>query len=226
MNDQVLTLENIHKSYKTQVEVIDVLKGVNLTVKKGERVIITGPSGSGKSTLLHIAGLLDIPDRGLVKIKEITVTGKSDSELSLLRSVHIGFVFQFHHLLADFTILDNVAMPLLIRGEKPREARDKSKKILEMLGISHIYYKYPSEVSGGEQQRAAIARAIIGNPDLLLLDEPTGNLDKANTLQVMSILRDLNEKLNITIIMVSHNLSLVEHFHIHYILRDGVLIPQ
>ncbi|MEO0266371.1 MAG: ABC transporter ATP-binding protein [candidate division WOR-3 bacterium] len=226
MNDQVLTLENIHKSYKTQVEVIDVLKGVNLTVKKGERVIITGPSGSGKSTLLHIAGLLDIPNRGLVKIKEITVTGKSDSELSLLRSVHIGFVFQFHHLLADFTILDNVAMPLLIRGEKPREARDKSKKILEMLGISHIYYKYPSEVSGGEQQRAAIARAIIGNPDLLLLDEPTGNLDKANTLQVMSILRDLNEKLNITIIMVSHNLSLVEHFHIHYILRDGVLIPQ
>ncbi|MEO0273213.1 MAG: ABC transporter ATP-binding protein [candidate division WOR-3 bacterium] len=226
MNDQVLTLENIHKSYKTQVEVIDVLKGVNLTVKRGERVIITGPSGSGKSTLVHIAGLLDIPDRGLVKIKEITVTGKSDSELSLLRSVHIGFVFQFHHLLADFTILDNVAMPLLIRGEKPREARDKSKKILEMLGISHIYYKYPSEVSGGEQQRAAIARAIIGNPDLLLLDEPTGNLDKANTLQVMSILRDLNEKLNITIIMVSHNLSLVEHFHIHYILRDGVLIPQ
>ncbi|MEO0236430.1 MAG: ATP-binding cassette domain-containing protein, partial [candidate division WOR-3 bacterium] len=104
MNDQVLTLENIHKSYKTQVEVIDVLKGVNLTVKRGERVIITGPSGSGKSTLLHIAGLLDIPDRGLVKIKEITVTGKSDSELSLLRSVHIGFVFQFHHLLADFTI--------------------------------------------------------------------------------------------------------------------------
>ncbi len=226
MNDQVLTLENIHKSYKTQVEVIDVLKGVNLTVKKGERVIITGPSGSGKSTLLHIAGLLDIPDRGLVKIKEITVTGKSDSELSLLRSVHIGFVFQFHHLLADFTILDNVAMPLLIRGEKPREARDKSKKILEMLGISHIYYKYPSEVSGGEQQRAAIARAIIGNPDLLLLDEPTGNLDRANTLQVMSILRDLNEKLNITIVMVSHNLSLVEHFHVHYILRDGVLIPQ
>ncbi|MEO0198930.1 MAG: ABC transporter ATP-binding protein [candidate division WOR-3 bacterium] len=226
MNDQVLTLENIHKSYKTQVEVIDVLKGVNLTVKRGERVIITGPSGSGKSTLLHIAGLLDIPDRGLVKIKEITVTGKSDSELSLLRSVHIGFVFQFHHLLADFTILDNVAMPLLIRGEKPREARDKSKKILGMLGIDHIYYKYPSEVSGGEQQRAAIARAIIGNPDLLLLDEPTGNLDRANTLQVMSILRDLNEKLNITIIMVSHNLSLVEHFHIHYILRDGVLIPQ
>ncbi len=226
MNDQVLTLENIHKSYKTQVEVIDVLKGVNLTVKKGERVIITGPSGSGKSTLLHIAGLLDIPNRGLVKIKEITVTGKSDSELSLLRSVHIGFVFQFHHLLADFTILDNVAMPLLIRGEKPREARDKSKKILEMLGISHIYYKYPSEVSGGEQQRAAIARAIIGNPDLLLLDEPTGNLDRANTLQVMSILRDLNEKLNITIVMVSHNLSLVEHFHVHYILRDGVLIPQ
>ncbi|MEO0259022.1 MAG: ABC transporter ATP-binding protein [candidate division WOR-3 bacterium] len=226
MNDQVLTLENIHKSYKTQVEVIDVLKGVNLTVKRGERVIITGPSGSGKSTLLHIAGLLDIPDRGLVKIKEITVTGKSDSELSLLRSVHIGFVFQFHHLLADFTILDNVAMPLLIRGEKPREARDKSKKILEMLGISHIYYKYPSEVSGGEQQRAAIARAIIGNPDLLLLDEPTGNLDRANTLQVMSILRDLNEKLNITIVMVSHNLSLVEHFHVHYILRDGVLIPQ
>ncbi|MGB9824168.1 MAG: ABC transporter ATP-binding protein [Candidatus Hydrothermia bacterium] len=226
MNDPVLILEDVHKSYKTRVETIHVLKGVNLKVKKGETVVISGPSGSGKSTLLHIAGLLDIPDSGIVKIKGEVINGKSDQELSLLRSRHIGFVFQFHHLLADFTILDNVALPLIIRGISSTEARKKALEILEMLSIDHIYYKFPSEVSGGEQQRAAIARSFVGEPDLLLLDEPTGNLDKENTRQVMLTIKELNEKFNTTIIMVTHNLSLRDFFKTKYTLQDGVLIPE
>jgi ABC-type lipoprotein export system ATPase subunit len=226
MSEFTLVLENIHKSYKTPVETIHVLKGTNLKVPKGERLIVTGPSGSGKSTLLHIAGLLDMPDEGFIYLNGEKINKKSDSELSKLRAKHIGFVFQFHHLLPDFSILDNVALPLIINGEKPKEARKRALQILERLNIANIHYKRPSEVSGGEQQRAAIARAIVGNPDLLLLDEPTGNLDKQNTLELMEILKELNEELGITIIMVTHNLNLISYFTKHYALSDGILIKE
>uniref|UniRef100_A0A7V3KMV3 ABC transporter ATP-binding protein n=1 Tax=candidate division WOR-3 bacterium TaxID=2052148 RepID=A0A7V3KMV3_UNCW3 len=226
MSEFTLVLENIHKSYKTPVETIHVLKGTNLKVPKGERFIITGPSGSGKSTLLHIAGLLDMPDEGFIYLNGEKINKKSDPELSKLRAKHIGFVFQFHHLLPDFSILDNVALPLIINGEKPKEARKRALQVLERLNIANIHYKRPSEVSGGEQQRAAIARAIVGNPDLLLLDEPTGNLDKQNTLELMEILKELNEELGITIIMVTHNLNLISYFTRHYALSDGILIEE
>jgi lipoprotein-releasing system ATP-binding protein len=226
MSEFTLVLENIHKSYKTPVETIHVLKGTNLKVPKGERLIITGPSGSGKSTLLHIAGLLDMPDEGFIYLNGEKINRKSDPELSKLRAKHIGFVFQFHHLLPDFSILDNVALPLIINGEKPKKARKRALQVLERLNIANTHYKRPSEVSGGEQQRAAIARAIVGNPDLLLLDEPTGNLDKQNTLELMEILKELNEELGITIIMVTHNLNLISYFTRHYALSDGLLIEE
>lgn len=226
MSEFTLVLENIHKSYKTPVETIHVLKGTNLKVPKGERLIITGPSGSGKSTLLHIAGLLDMPDEGFIYLNGEKINRKSDPELSKLRAKHIGFVFQFHHLLPDFSILDNVALPLIINGEKPKKARKRALQVLERLNIANTHYKRPSEVSGGEQQRAAIARAIVGNPDLLLLDEPTGNLDKQNTLELMEILKELNEELGITIIMVTHNLNLISYFTRHYALSDGILIEE
>lgn len=226
MSEFTLVLENIHKSYKTPVETIRVLKGTNLKVAKGERVVITGPSGSGKSTLLHIAGLLDTPDEGFVYLNGQKIDKKSDSELSELRANHIGFVFQFHHLLPDFSILDNVALPLIIKGEKPKNARKRALEVLEKLNISNIHYKRPSEVSGGEQQRSAIGRAIITNPDLLLLDEPTGNLDRQNTLELMEILKQLNDELGITIIMVTHNLNLTPYFKKRYTLSDGILIEE
>ncbi|MDI6851147.1 MAG: ABC transporter ATP-binding protein [bacterium] len=226
MSEFTLILENIYKSYKTPVETIRVLKGTNLKVAKGERVIITGPSGSGKSTLLHIAGLLDTPDEGFVYLNGKKIDKKGDAELSELRAKHIGFVFQFHHLLPDFSILDNVALPLIIRGEKPQNARKRALEVLEKLNIKNIHYKRPSEVSGGEQQRTAIARAIIGNPDLLLLDEPTGNLDRQNTMELMEILKQLNEELGITIVMVTHNLNLIYYFEKHYALYDGTLTQE
>ncbi len=226
MSEITLILENIHKSYKTPVETLHVLKGVNLKVSKGERVIITGPSGSGKSTLLHISGLLDLPDSGHIYLNGNPIKDKSDSELSRLRAEHIGFVFQFHHLLPDFSVLDNVALPLIIRGESPKSAREKALNLLEKLGISDITNKRPSEISGGEQQRVAIARAIVGNPDLLLMDEPTGNLDKINTLKVMEVVTKLNEELNITVVMVSHNLNLIPFFNKHYTLSDGILVEE
>ncbi len=226
MSEITLILENIHKSYKTPVETLHVLKGVNLKVPRGDRVIITGPSGSGKSTLLHIAGLLDAPDKGHISLNGKLINDKSDSELSRLRAEHIGFVFQFHHLLPDFSVLDNVALPLIIRGEIPKSAREKALELLQKFGISDIASKRPSEISGGEQQRVAIARAIVGNPKLLLLDEPTGNLDKNNTIKVMELVTKLNEELRITVVMVSHNLNLISFFKKHYSLSDGILVEE
>lgn len=225
MSEPILVLENIHKSYSTSVETIHVLTGTNLEVLRGDRIIITGPSGSGKSTLLHIAGLLDLPEDGAIFLRRQKIEKKSDAELSDLRAKHVGFVFQFHHLLPDFSIQDNVALPLIIRGEHPRKARMMALETLSRLGVEKLFYKRPSEISGGEQQRVAIARAVAGAPDLLLLDEPTGNLDRENTIQVMEILKKLNIELGITVIMVSHNLNLIPYFEKHYTLFEGKLYP-
>ncbi|MGB4238282.1 MAG: ABC transporter ATP-binding protein [Candidatus Hydrothermia bacterium] len=225
MSEKILILDDIYKSYETSVETIHVLNGTSLEVEKGESIIITGPSGSGKSTLLHIAGLLDLPDRGSIYLKGKKIENTSDAELSNLRAKHMGFVFQFHHLLPDFSVEDNVALPLIIRGETLNKAREKAREMLARLGVEKIYYKRPSEISGGEQQRVAIARAVVGTPDLLLLDEPTGNLDRENTSQVMEILRYLSHDLEITVIMVTHNLNLTSYFRKHYNLEDGLLKP-
>ncbi len=210
MNNQtVLELKNICKDYKQGRSVVEVLQDVNLKIKSGETVAIIGASGSGKSTLLHIAGLLDSPDSGSIKMPDIY----SDKELYLnqsnkIRLKHMGFIYQHHHLLSDFTAQENAAMPLFIKGIKKTNAMDKSAELLKQLGLGKRLFNVPGELSGGEQQRVAIARALINNPKIVLADEPTGNLDPSTASEIFAIFTEYAKKFGTAIVMVSHNLEL------------------
>jgi len=210
MNDQILlTLKNISKDYKQGRSVIEVLKDINLEVHAGQTIAIVGASGSGKSTLLHIAGLLDAPDAGNIEIAGVT----SDKIMNLryanqIRLEHMGFIYQHHHLLRDFTAQENAAMPLFIKGVRKSEAMDKAADLLEQLGLGKRLYNVPGELSGGEQQRVAVARALINNPKIILADEPTGNLDPHTAEEVFAMFLERAENFGTAVIMVSHNLEL------------------
>ena len=210
MNDQILlTLKNISKDYKQGRSVIEVLKDINLEVHAGQTIAIVGASGSGKSTLLHIAGLLDAPDAGNIEIAGVT----SDQIMNLryanqIRLEHMGFIYQHHHLLRDFTAQENAAMPLFIQGVRKSEAMDKAADLLEQLGLGKRLYNVPGELSGGEQQRVAVARALINNPKIILADEPTGNLDPHTAEEVFAMFLERAENFGTAVIMVSHNLEL------------------
>ncbi|MDP4709324.1 MAG: ABC transporter ATP-binding protein [Rickettsiaceae bacterium] len=210
MNNQILlTLKNISKDYKQGRSVIEVLKGINLEVCAGQTIAIVGASGSGKSTLLHIAGLLDAPDSGNIEIAGVP----SDKIMNLryanqIRLEHMGFIYQHHHLLSDFTAQENAAMPLFIQGIRKSEAMDKAADLLEQLGLGKRLYNVPGELSGGEQQRVAVARALINNPKIILADEPTGNLDPHTAEEVFAMFLERAEKFATAIVMVSHNLEL------------------
>jgi len=221
--NKAIVANGIWKSYKTEVEVIEVLKGLDLEVNVGERVIIMGPSGSGKSTLLHLLGTIDIPDKGELYILDLKVNGAEDDELSRFRARHIGFVFQFHHLFSDFTALQNVMIPLILNGFSGKEAEERAYEVLQEVGLEGKEYKRPQELSGGEQQRVAIARALVTQPSLLLLDEPTGNLDSKNALKLMELIEEISREKEITTIMVSHNQSLGPYFDTAYLLDNGRL---
>lgn len=221
--NKAIVANGIWKSYKTEVEVIEVLKGLDLEVNVGERVIIMGPSGSGKSTLLHLLGTIDIPDKGELYILDLKVNGAEDDELSRFRARHIGFVFQFHHLFSDFTALQNVMIPLILNGFSGKEAEERAYEVLQEVGLEGKEYKRPQELSGGEQQRVAIARALATQPSLLLLDEPTGNLDSKNALKLMELIEEISRENEITTIMVSHNQSLGPYFDTAYLLDNGRL---
>lgn len=197
----MLKAENISKSYDT----IEVLKNISLNVQKGELVALIGPSGVGKSTLLHILGTLDKADKGSLHINNIDVQQLQGKSLSKFRNKEIGFVFQFHHLLPEFTAIENVCIPAWIAGTSKSEAEKKAKVLLEQTGVGHRMHHKPSEMSGGEQQRVAIARALINAPSLLLADEPTGNLDAQNAQSIFELLKDLQKNNNQTIILVTHN---------------------
>ena len=210
MNDQILlTLKNISKDYKQGRSVIEVLKDINLEVHAGQTIAIVGASGSGKSTLLHIAGLLDAPDAGNIEIAGVT----SDKIMNLryanqIRLEHMGFIYQHHHLLRDFTAQENAAMPLFIQGVRKSEAMDKAADLLEQLGLGKRLYNVPGELSGGEQQRVAVARALINNPKIIIADEPTGNLDPHTAEEVFAMFLERAENFGTAVIMVSHNLEL------------------
>ena len=202
----IITLKEVNKVYRTKEIETLALENVNLEIDKGEFVSIMGPSGCGKSTLLNIIGLLDVPSGGTVSIMDQTTARMSDAQLSEFRNHNIGFVFQSFHLIPSLNVADNVALPLAYRnGVSAGEARRKVEEVLTRLGLSHRMRHFPGQLSGGQCQRVAIARAIVGNPQILLADEPTGNLDSNMGQEVMEILHRLNKEDGRTIVMVTHN---------------------
>ncbi|WP_099609811.1 lipoprotein-releasing ABC transporter ATP-binding protein LolD [Vibrio coralliilyticus] len=220
----LLQCHNICKTYREGSLDTQVLKGVSFDLKKGELASIIGSSGSGKSTLLHILGALDDTTQG-----EVTFLGQNLSQLNSnkqakLRNQHLGFVYQFHHLLADFSALENVAMPLLIGGTKTAKAKEAAKALLDKVGLSHRMDHRPSELSGGERQRVAIARALVNSPDLVLADEPTGNLDHKTALAIYDLMRELNEQSGTAFLVVTHDGELASKMDRQLHMQDGLLL--
>ena len=201
----MIKLTGINKIYRTDEIETQALENVNLEVKKGEFLSIMGPSGCGKSTLLNIMGLLDAPTSGSIEINGTNVNGMKDSELAAFRNKTLGFVFQSFHLINSLNVLDNVELPLLYRKVNAKERRARAEAVLEKVGLTHRMRHFPTQLSGGQCQRVAIARAIIGNPEIILADEPTGNLDSKMGAEVMEILQKLNKEDGRTIVMVTHN---------------------
>lgn len=209
-NFEVLRLENISKLYKQSEGVLEVIKDSSLSIKNGELVSFVGPSGCGKTTLLQICGLLDSPTSGDIYINQQNIKSLSDIEKTNIRKKNIGFIFQFHHLLPEFSVLENVIMPALIDKNDKNKSIDKAKNILNELGIIEKINNRPHQLSGGEKQRVAIARAIINNPSIILADEPTGNLDPENSEIVFNLLIKIVKNYNSSLLMVTHNIDLAK----------------
>ncbi|MBQ4847742.1 lipoprotein-releasing ABC transporter ATP-binding protein LolD [Pseudoalteromonas sp. MMG013] len=223
MSNLVIECKQLGKSYQDGKNQVEVLKGVNLSVTQGEMLAIVGSSGSGKSTLLHILGTLDKASSGNVKIKGQEVAALSRNNQAEFRNQYLGFIYQFHHLLMEFTALENVAMPLLIQGIKKQQAQLSANEMLDKVGLAHRADHKPSELSGGERQRVAIARALVTKPALVLADEPTGNLDKHNAMKIYELLSQLNRELQTSFVVVTHDLELAAKLGRSVQLDDGVL---
>ena len=206
---EIIKLEGITKVYRTTEVETTALENVNLTVRKGEFLSIMGPSGCGKSTLLNLMGLLDLPDQGKILINETETTQMKDGEMAEFRNKMLGFVFQSFHLINPLTVLDNVELPLLYRNSTAKSRREAAEKVLEKVGLSHRVRHLPTQLSGGQCQRVALARAIVGNPQIILADEPTGNLDSKMGSEIMELLFQLNED-GTTIVMVTHDEHIAE----------------
>ncbi len=220
----LVTVRDVVKRYRTGDKTVEVLCGVDLELAREEMVAIVGPSGAGKSTLLHIVGTLDRPTAGHVRIDGQEVFRLRDAELAAFRNRRIGFVFQFHHLLPEFTARENVAMPLLIARRPRHEALAAAGRVLAEVGLAHRLDHKPGELSGGEQQRVALARALVVEPDLLLADEPTGNLDEATAEEVEGLLVDLNRRRRMTVVVVTHNERLAGRMGRVLVMAHGRLV--
>ena len=223
MNTALLSCQNITKFYQEGTQQTEVLKQVSFSMQPSELVAIVGSSGSGKSTLLHTLGGLDQPSNGEVFIKGQSLQQMTPNALAKLRNQYLGFVYQFHHLMADFTALENVMMPMLIGQQNKTEAQDRAEQILSAVGLQHRISHRPSALSGGERQRVAIARALVNNPALVLADEPTGNLDHKTTESIFELIQQLNQEKQIAFLLVTHDLNLAEKLNRRLIMQDGVL---
>jgi putative ABC transport system ATP-binding protein len=221
LSEGIIETQDLYKTFKLGTVDVEVLKGIDLTIKSGEFVSIMGPSGSGKSTLLYLMGGLDKPTSGSIRIKGKELAVMKDKEQSIMRRRDIGFVFQFYNLIPNLNVEENVMLPILLDGKKMKDHKQTLDEILEVVGLSDRRKHTPRELSGGQQQRVAIARALVNNPDIILADEPIGNLDSKTGMEVMTLLRRINQEKGKTIIQVTHSREAAEYGHKTINVRDG-----
>lgn len=225
MNNTVLQASQLTKSFNEGLQAVDVLKNVNLSIMRGEFVAIVGSSGSGKSTLLHILGGLDVPTSGKVSILGQPLSELNETKRGELRNRHLGFVYQFHHLLTEFSALENVAMPLLLRADcSVQESEQRATALLTRVGLAHRLQHKPAELSGGERQRVALARALVTKPDVILADEPTGNLDHQTAVEIQALLQELKQELGMSLVIVTHDRELAQSADRILTMQSGELV--
>lgn len=226
MSDILLEARALKKSFVSPSgDTLEIIKGIDFSVKKGDTISIVGMSGAGKTTFLHLIGLLDTPSSGSISYFGRDLTNFKEEELAAFRNKNIGFVFQFHYLLPEFTAIENAVMPLIIRGVSFKEAKEKGMELFKKVNLEARANHKPGQLSGGEQQRVAVVRAFIGEPTIILADEPTGNLDKKNAHNITELFLKLNEEQNTSFVLVTHNDELASMMQIKYKIDDGMLIP-
>jgi lipoprotein-releasing system ATP-binding protein len=223
MNEPILDLQGVYKAYDNGPEPLPILKGLSFSATAGSSSVILGESGSGKSTLLNLIGGLDKPDRGRIVVKESDVTSLNEEDMALFRSRSVGFVFQFHYLLSDFDALENVLLPAYMTGVPRKKAESRARRLLGSVKLDERLNHYPHQLSGGERQRVAVARALINDPEIILADEPTGNLDENNSSNLEDLVFSLAEQYGKTLVLVTHDTSLARRGQHRYLLHDGEL---
>ncbi len=224
--NNIITIENLEKIYETTSEKLSILSNLNMKVRKGQKCVIVGKSGSGKSTLLNIIGGLDTATSGKVFVDNKLITSCNDDELTDYRQNYLGLIFQFHYLLKDFSALENVFLPAYMAGKKKKDALDKAMMLLKDVGLEDRVNHYPGELSGGERQRVAVARCLINDPELILADEPTGNLDPVNAGYIGDLLFSMVDKYNKTLLLVTHDMNLAARGDVKYYIQNGQLVEK